>query len=184
MSIENEQPSVPIASPSRTGPVGRLARLALAGLAGWVVYDLWVDRLAIFSPSEGLLDPGLLLVTGVVLHGVYVFAELFGRGKRALVMLGLLAAAAAAAAVVRAGTVWAGPFTWLVWGLNISWLTVVVITALLAIVLGTPGCEIGVLRALARRLRGSVSDDKPMFCIAGLGALDSWERRRSWSRGR
>lgn len=149
-----------------------------------MVYNLWVDRLAIFSPSDGLLEPGLLLVTGLAVHGVYVFTDLFGWAKRSLAGLGVLAVAAAVVTVVRAGTLWAGPFTWLVWGLDISWMAVLAIAALLATVLGTPGCEIGALRALVRRLRGSVDDDKPMFCIVGLGTLDRWERRRAWSRGR
>lgn len=184
MSMEPRQTAPPIAHTLRTGPVGRLARLALAGLVGWVVHNLWVDRLAIFSPSDGLLEPGLLLVTGLAVHGVYLFADLFDWGKKSLAVLGVLAVAAAVATVAQAGSVWAGPFTWLVWGLDISWLAIVALAALLAAVLGTAGCEIGALRALARRLRGSVDDDKPMFCIIGLGALDRWERRQVWSRSR
>ncbi len=181
----NEQPAIPTPYPTRTGPVGRVARLVLGGSVGSVVYGLWVGRLAIFSPSEGLLNPGLLMVTGLVLYGVYTVADdLFGWGWRSLAVLGLLAVAAAVVTVGWAGTLWAGPFTWLVWGLNISVLTVIVITVLFAVILGTPGCEVGVLRGLARRLGGSVNDDKPMFCLVGLGALDRWESGQAWFHGR
>jgi hypothetical protein len=164
--------------------VGRVVRLALGAVLGWVVYDLWVDRLAIFTPSDGLLDPGLVLLTALMLHGVYMFAGVFGWGGRSLGVLGVLAVVTAVLTVALEGTLWAGPFTWLVWGLDITWLAVIVIAALMAAVAGTPGCEIGALRALVRRVRGPVDDDQPMFCIVGLRALDGWERGRSWMRGR
>lgn len=184
MSTKSQRPAVATTSTLRTGPVGRAARVVLAALLGWAVYDLWVDRQAIFTPSEGLLDPGLLLLTGLMVHAVYVFADVFGWGRRSLAGLGVLAVLAAVLAVALESTLWAGPFTWLVWGLDITWLAVVVLAALIAAVAGTPGCEMGALRALMRRVGGSADDDEPMFCIVGLRALDGWERRQPRSRGR
>jgi len=46
----------------------------------------------------------------------------------------------------------------------------------IAVVLGTPGCEIGVWGDIAARLRGGPAS--PPICIIGLHHLDEWEARR------
>lgn len=50
----------------------------------------------------------------------------------------------------------------------------------LAIVLGTPGCEFGVVTELVARFRHIPTQSAdPSPCILGLHALDEWEHRRS-----
>jgi len=49
----------------------------------------------------------------------------------------------------------------------------------LAVVLGTPGCEIGVWNELRTRARcGSFRPEDGLACIVGLHLLDGWEERR------
>ncbi|MPZ89531.1 MAG: hypothetical protein GEU81_16005 [Nitriliruptorales bacterium] len=169
---------------TRTGPVARLARLALAGGLGWVAYDLWIDRMFIFASTDPLSDPGLWILTALVVYGVHGTADLVGWGKRALAVLAVLVVASAAVALAVEGTVWTGPLTWLVWGLDVVGVIVVAVLLLVAVGMGTPGCEIGVVRELDRRRRGEPGEDRPVFCLAGLRALDAWERRMPWHRAR
>lgn len=168
----------------RTGPVGRLARLVLAAGLGWVAYDLWVDRMFIFAGTDPLRDPGLWLLTGLVVYGVHSTAALVGWGRRALGVLAVLVVAAVAVTIAVAGTVWTGPLTWLMWGLDMTALSFFVVLLLAAVRTGTPGCEIGLLRELIRRRRGEADADKPLFCLVGLRELDAWERRMPWHRRR
>ncbi|MPZ83187.1 MAG: hypothetical protein GEV28_23450 [Actinophytocola sp.] len=168
----------------RTGPVGRVIRLLLAVALGWVTYDLWVDRTFIFAGTNPVHDPGLWIMTATLVYGLYELANLVGWGKRALAVLAVLAVAAAAIAVVWKGNVWTVPLTWLVWGFDVTGAVFVTLALLVAVAVGTPGCEIGVVRELARRRRRAPDDDKPLFCLAGLRALDAWERDRPWRRGR
>jgi hypothetical protein len=56
-----------------------------------------------------------------------------------------------------------------------------IVALLLAVVLGTRGCEIGVWADIAARLRGGSAS--PPLCIVGLHHLDSWELRRRSRRG-
>ncbi len=63
-------------------------------------------------------------------------------------------------------------------------LVVVALALLVAVVLGTPGCEIGVVHELVRRLRGEADGTEALFCVVGLHQLDAWETRRPWHRGR
>jgi hypothetical protein len=94
----------------------------------------------------------------------------------ALVLLGAAAALAAAVGEVRAGEVWGSPLSDLVWTLDAAMLLQTVVALLLAVVLGTRGCEIGVWDDIAARLRGRPAS--PPLCIVGLHHLDNWELRR------
>jgi hypothetical protein len=99
------------------------------------------------------------------------------------VALSALASAAAAAAVVsevRAGAVWGSPLSDLVWALDVAMLLQTIIALLLAVVLGTPGCEIGVWDDIAARLRGRPASSP--LCIIGLHHFDEWELRRRSAR--
>ena len=101
------------------------------------------------------------------------------------VALAVLAAAAAAAAVVgelRAGAVWGSPLSDLVWALDVAMLVQSIVALLLAVMLGTRGCEIGVWAEIAARLRGGPASSP--LCIVGLHHLDAWELRRRSDRGR
>jgi len=73
---------------------------------------------------------------------------------------------------------WAAPLSWLVWGLDLGVLVVIAAASLVAVILGTPGCEVGVVRDIARRLRSEPGGTDAVFCPAGLHQLDAWEARR------
>jgi hypothetical protein len=68
------------------------------------------------------------------------------------------------------------PLSDLVWTLDVAMLLETVVALVLAVVLGTRGCEIGVWADIAARLRGRPAS--PPLCIIGLHHLDDWELRR------
>jgi len=162
----------------RTGPIGRLARILLAALLGWLAYDLWVDRSFIFAEAE----PGVLILTGLAAYGVHHTGALIGRGRQALAVLAATATVSAATALVIEGRIWAAPLNWFVWGLDLGILVFVAVALLAAVALGTPGCEVGVLRELPRLLRRGPKRAEVVSCLAGLHQLDAWEARRPWHR--
>jgi hypothetical protein len=177
----------------RLGPAGGVVRLLLAALLGSTAYALWADREFIFAKADPLTDPpmwvtdplsdpSLWVLTAVMVWAIYEVAGFVGWGKRVLAALGLLGLAAVAVALATADTVWAAPVTWLVWGIDIGMAAVVAATFIVAVVLRMPGCELGVLRRLARRLRQDPDQARPMFCVVGLHKLDAWESRRRWHR--
>ena len=58
-------------------------------------------------------------------------------------------------------------------------LTETIIASLLAVVLGTPGCEVGVWPELIARARNRRSTaGVRVVCVVGLHILDRWEARR------
>jgi hypothetical protein len=164
--------------------VGRVARLLLAGALGWTAYDLWLDRAEVFARTDPLTDPFLWILVALVVHAVYDIASLADWGKRALIALALVAVGSAGVAVAAEGTLWTGPLTWLVWGLALGGMVGVVVLLLVAVGLGTPGCEGAVVRSLVRRRRGEPDDERVMFCLAGLHSIDAWERSQPWRRER
>lgn len=56
-----------------------------------------------------------------------------------------------------------------------------IVALLLAIALGTPGCEVGVWPELLGRLRGEAVSTRPI-CILGLHFVHDWEARRARAR--
>ena len=84
--------------------------------------------------------------------------------------------AAALVGQVRDGEVWGSPLSDLVWALDVAMLAETVVALLAAVVVGTPGCEIGVWADIAARVRGGPAS--PPLCIIGLHHLDDWELRR------
>jgi hypothetical protein len=143
--------------------------------------------------AETLTDaPFVVLTIAMVAGFVVLTTELAklgggeGVAKRARwVALSLLTAAAAVAAVVgelRFGAVWGSPLSDLVWALDVAFLIQTVVALPLAVVLRTPGCEIGVWAEIAARLRGRPAS--PPLCILGLHHLDAWELRRHSDRPR
>lgn len=163
----------------RTGPIGRLARLALAAGLGWIAYDLWINRTGVFESTGPLDEPFVLILALLVVYAVHDLANMIGWGRRALAILAAVVVALVGVTLVAGEALWAPPFTWLLWGLGFAGLISVVVFLLMAVIAGTPGCELAVLRDIAGR-QPSQPDDKPMFCLAGLHAIDAWERRRSW----
>jgi hypothetical protein len=173
----------------RTGPVGRTVRVLLA--AGFAYgFATVVDQ----GGPASFRDPDTLTsdVPSVVLTiaMVAVYAVLVGElakivaGKTvaktarsiALVVLGAAAAVAAVFGEVRAGAVWGSPLSDLVWTLDVAMLGQTIVALLLAVLLRTPGCEIGVWGDIAARIRGRPAS--PPICLIGLHHLDEWEARR------
>jgi hypothetical protein len=176
----------------RTGPVGRAVRFLLAiGFAYGLATLVDQGGPASIRDPETLTDvPTVVLTIAMVAVYAVLVMELakLVRGKAFATTawkaaLSLLAAAAATAAVVgelRSGEVWGSPLSDLVWALDVAMLLETIVALPLAVVLGTPGCEIGVWAEIAARLRGRPAS--PPLCIIGLHHLDEWELRRRLAR--
>ena len=64
------------------------------------------------------------------------------------------------------------------WSFDVVLLAEDVVALVLAIALGTPGCEIGVWPELIARVRGERSSRSTgLVCIVGLHLVDAWEAR-------
>jgi hypothetical protein len=172
----------------RTGPVGRGVRLLLA-VGFTYAFATLVDQggPASIRDPERLTDVPTVVLTIAM---VAVYALLVGELAKIVageevaktarwVALGILAAAAAVATVVgeiSAGAVWGSPLSDLVWTLDVAMLLETIIALPIAVVLGTPGCEIGVWADIATRLRGGPASSP--ICMIGLHHVDEWEARR------
>jgi hypothetical protein len=183
------EPRVRPARPVRTGPVGRLARVAYAIGIGSVVYGLWRTGIDDFSDPEILGQTGFWLITAAVVHTLYSLpAQLFGADWGRRVLLGVLALASAAAvlASISDGTPWASPLTWLVLLVELAVAVLVGLAMVLSTILGTPGCEFGAIRELFARVRGVYDpvQAEALGCVVGLRRLDAWEARQPWRSAR
>ena len=87
----------------------------------------------------------------------------------ALLVLGTAAAVTAIVGELGSGAVWGSPLSDLVWALDAAILLQTIVALPIAVVLGTPGCEIGVWGDIAARLRGEPAS--PPICIIGLHHL-------------
>lgn len=170
----------------RTGPVSRSCRLLCAAVIAWFAFDWAEAGLTWFSKSTTPANPGVWIVTGLAIYyGLYQLPQTgFGdrQGRRVVAIFGALLVTAASSALVAEGELWAAPLTWLLYSLDVGFLIMITISYLVSVVLGTPGCEVGGLAELIRRLR-SVSDaeePKAMWCIAGLHRVDKWEAAQAW----
>jgi hypothetical protein len=183
--------SVPL---PRTGPFGRLARLLIAlVLAWWPLYSIadqggptsFRDPSNLTEPMLWLLHGAMLLVF-VLLVGQLAGATVGPAAVRrsqlaALLAIAVLLAAAALTAWIRSGEVWASPLPELVWGFDALMLVETIVALVLAIALGTPGCEVGVWPELLGRLQGGAVSTRPI-CVLGLHFVDDWEARRARAR--
>jgi hypothetical protein len=176
----------------RTGPLGRLARLGLLAIFASSLYSI-VDGQGsarfrnphiLTEPSAWFLHVTMLMVFVVLvgtLASTVVGTRLVFRVQIAAVTA-LLGCCVVAAVVgqLASGWLWGFPLADLVWWFDVVMLVAGLASTALAMVLGTPGCEIGVLGELAasfRRTPAPSADPSP--CILGLHALDEWERRRA-----
>ena len=176
----------------RIGPLGRLARLVLLAIFAGSLYSILDSSGSVrFRNPHILTEPSAWLLHGTMLI-VYVvlvdtISSAFGGGARIVrrTRIGALAAlvggatCAAIAGQVAFGAVWGFPLADLVWWFDVVMLAVGAFATALAIVLGTPGCEIHVLGQLVARYRGvqpSSADASP--CVIGLHVLDKWEGSR------
>jgi hypothetical protein len=101
----------------------------------------------------------------------------------ALIGLAVALTAAAVTARIVSGAIWASPLPEVVWTFDAVMLVETIVALLLAIALGTPGCEVGVWPELIGRLRGADAVPTKPICILGLHYLDEWEARRARQRG-
>lgn len=182
---------------TRTGPIGRVARLGLAGAFAAPLASIVGPRgPAQFRNPHILGEPvawfihTAMLVTFIILVGALA-AALGGRNARRRWQLGAviaLVAAVGSAAVIgktTQGAIWGFPLADLVWWFDVLNLIQLFVAEILAIALGTPGCEIGVWsELLARAGRGTARSEDVLACVFGLHLLDGWEaRRRTAVRG-
>jgi hypothetical protein len=175
----------------RTGPVGRLARLALAAAYAATLLSV-VDRRgsAHFRNPHILTEPlawflHLVMFTSFLLLVGALASALAGRGAMRRWQLGAFVASWLTVGVVAAigrvafGSVWGFPLADLVWWFDVLMLIEGLVATLLAVALGTPGCEIGVWPELVARARGSTAQtEEGLACIVGLHLIDQWEARR------
>jgi hypothetical protein len=175
----------------RTGPIGRLARLLLAlVIALWPLYSIVDDGgPASFRDTSNLTEPVTLLLNGVLL---VIFVLLVGQlaaatagssaarrwQVRAVIGLAIVLAAAAGTAWIASGEVWASPLPEIVWAFDAVMLVETIVALLLAIVLGTPGCEVGVWPELIARVHSGGTTAVRPICVLGLHLIDDWEARR------
>jgi hypothetical protein len=169
----------------RIGPVSRGYRFGLAVLLGLTAYSLILGGPGGFSQPDTAKEPGVWIVTGFALFAVRDAAATILRsrwGGRAMVGMVALLAVAGAAALTVDGSLWAAPFTWLLYGLDLTFAVAIGMAMLVSIVVGTPGCELGAVRELVLRLQGRFDPGQveAPACGGGLHQLDRWEARQPW----
>ena len=181
----------------RTGPIGRIARagLAAAYAAAFLSIVDWRGS-ARFRNPHILSEPTawflhlLMFATFVILAGVLATTFAGPAAKRRF-EVGAVAAAlsavviAALVGLATRGAAWGFPLADLVWWFDVLMLSEGFVAIVLAIILGTPGCEIGVWPELVARRRGGDSEmHVGLAGIIGLHLLDAWEARARTSANR
>jgi hypothetical protein len=174
----------------RTGAVGRLARLAVAALLS-LAFATIVDQggPSSFRDASNATEPITLVLQAAMLLAFVMLTGQLGaiaggppavRRWRicALAALGVAAAAAAATALLTSGELWASPLVELVWGFDAVMLVETIVALVLAAVLGTSGCEVGVWADLFARARGRRVTTGGPRCPIGLHLVDEWEAGR------
>ena len=135
------------------------------------------------EPSVWILD-GAMLALFVHLVGRLASAtagEAAARRWQVGALAGLVVTLAVAALIGRAvfGAVWGFPLADLVWAFDVLMLSETIVALLLAVALGTPGCEVGVWPELIARRRGErLPPSAGPACLVGLQLLDTWESGR------
>ena len=181
----------------RTGPVGRAVR------AGWLLV-VAITLLSIVDargPAR-FRDPHVLgEASAWLLHVVMLAAYLALAGAvsgaftphpntrraqiGALLILGAGLAVGAAIGRMTSGAVWAYPLPDSVWTFDLVMLVQELGAFALAIVLGTPGCEVGVWPELVARAGGRPRGQTGgLACVVGLQFVDRWEARRAAAAAR
>ena len=175
----------------RTGAIGRLARLALAGVFVLTFLSfVGPDGSARFRNPHILGEPLAwflhlsMFVIFIILVGALAqsFSGPEARRRwqvRAIVASIVTVAIAAMIGKITRGSFWGFPLADLVWWLDVLVVVEQFIALVLAVALAMPGCEIGVWSQLLAKLgRGSARSEDTLACIVGLHLLDAWEARR------
>ena len=189
--VTSTHPSTPVNATRprswRIGPLSRILRIGLTVVLGWGVVSLLMDGIGRFSSPETPRQLDFWILTALVAYGIPDgLSAWFGRRKGRQLTIGVATVflVGVGVAVASHGAVWAAPTTWLVYGLALVWLSSVAVAQLISAVIGAPGCELGAVRELAQRVRGTfdatAADVRP--CVVGLHRLDRWEARQPWRR--
>ncbi|MGH8912913.1 MAG: hypothetical protein ACRDZM_00160 [Acidimicrobiia bacterium] len=174
---------------TRIGPIGRVARMAGAVIMSLVAFDWLEAGMTWFGEASTAGNPSVWIVTALAAYyGLHQLPDSgFGRpwGERVLATTGGLFVVTAVVTLLLRRELWAHPFTTILYGFDVGFLFVVAISYLVAVFVGTPGCEVGGLGELIRRLRGvpDPADHEAMWCIGGIHRLDQWEERRRENTG-
>jgi hypothetical protein len=178
----------------RTGPIGRLARVGLAVLLTLALISI-VDEGGVSAFREvdlgtepglwilGALSPTLfVLLVGELVRGWKGNASVRHARLGALLVLAVAFGLAAAISVVSSGDVWGFPLADLVLWFFVLVLIQSIVALVLAAMIGTPGCELGVWPELIWGVRGTGRGKFPwLACVIGVHFIDQWEaaQRRS-----
>lgn len=175
----------------RTGPVGRLARLgwlgvfiaSLLSIVGREGSARFRNPHILGEPSAWFLHLAMVAVF-VVVVGVLA-SSLSGPEKArrwqigALIAAAILCTAGAGIGLLLHGSAWGFPLADMVWWFDVVMLVEQAAATSLAVVLGTPGCEVGVWLKLMGRSRADGALPQPVLaCVIGLHVVDRWEAHR------
>ncbi len=173
----------------RTGPIGLLVRAGLLALMVLSLVSL-IDQggIVTFRRPSVAGEPSVWFLTFVM---AVLFVSLVGQlggmltrrpaTRWQLGAIAVLVGSTLVAAVIgqlSAGAVWGFPLADLVWAFDVVMLIETTVALAIAIVLGTPGCEIGVWGELMGRRRPDPAQPPMVACVVGLHLLDDFERRR------
>jgi hypothetical protein len=177
-----------VAASHRRGPLGRLARLILAIVFAATLWSIvGPDGSARFRNAHILTEPSAwllhalmasiyILLIGALAQAVWGVPSVRRAQLIAAAVLGSSLGSAGLIGQFVYGAAWGFPLADLVWWFDVGMLAEQVAALVLAIVLGTPGCEIGVWPELIARRRGARSSTVDgLGCIVGLHLLDRWE---------
>lgn len=178
--------ATPVAMGMRTGPIGRAVRLFGAVVLGLAVSSLIGTGIGQFRQADPLRSPTVWILTVVVailVVDLVVRFLPFPRSVRALILAAIVVAVIVTAAISGAssGSLWGPPLSDLVWWIDVVDLSFSAGNLLLAVVLGTPGCEKTAWVELYVLLFGG---QRPAgtWCIGGLHVVDNWELGRRLRR--
>lgn len=178
--------------PRRTGPIGRFARVVLAGVYVIPLLTLVGPGLSarfrnphVLTEVSAWIVHLLMLLTFVILVGV-LGSAVRGPGARRGWQVGAVVAVAVAFALaifttrVISGAWWGFPVADLLWWFDVVLLVQGVVASLLSSAIGLPGCEVGVWPWLVARAGGrSAVPEDGLACVVGLHMLDAWEAQRA-----
>jgi hypothetical protein len=172
-------PASPVALGMRTGPIGRGVRLFGAVVLGLGTSSLLRTGIGHFRQASATHPASVWILTAVVAILITDLVVRFlpvRRAVRAFIMAALVAAVIATAAISQAssGSLWGPPLSDFIWWVDVADLSFAAASLLLAVPLGTPGCEKIAWVELYALLRAG---PRPAFrwCIGGLHVIDNWE---------
>ena len=170
----------------RPGPLGRLYRLGMTVVVGWLaVYPIWDDRVLLTS---GNFEP-YGLIWSISFFGLFLVSYVINIGfSRDWKKWPMLVSAVFLAALALFDYVTTGDWTgqafgtgFFIWSFYIF--THLGICFLISAIIGTPGCEMRALHDLFSKVTGV--DTKEHYCPVGImQPLDNWEAKQRWMKAK